>query len=171
MQLTALQSTFQGFPFVGRPLYLSERTCAAVEDVVRAWQPSGRCQREGGCSPQSIAVILFGDRSDRHWSQWAVHLEVIRVQSNMTTGHTTPAADGLGPPDLLPAEMDDVTEQKSHLHTTQEVIKGGACKLFLPHSPKTALLPQSLCSGIRLCLSWGSLMSAGPAAGVPQAIY
>lgn len=153
MQLTSLQSAFQGFLFVGRPLYLSERARAAVVDVVRAWQPSGCCQREGGCSPQSIAVLLFGDRSGRHWSQQAVHLEGIRIQSNMTTGHTTPAAGGLGPPDLLLAEMDDVTGQKSHLHTTQEVIKGGACKLFPLHSTKTALLPQSLCSGPGLASS------------------
>lgn len=107
-----------------RCLSLSARACDAVEDVVRAWKPSVPLP-ERRRMLSSIAVILFGDRSDRHWSQLTVHLESVRVQSNMKTGHTTPAAGGLGPPDLLPADMDDVTGQKSYPHTTQEVTEGG----------------------------------------------
>lgn len=67
----------------------------------------------------------------------------------MKTGPTAPAAGGLGPPpqDLLLAEMDNVTGQKSHPRATQEGTEDGTCKLFLLQSTKMALLPQSLCSG------------------------
>lgn len=50
----------------------------AVEDVVRARELSVLLP-ERRRMLSSIAMILFGDRNGRHWSQLAVHSEGIRV--------------------------------------------------------------------------------------------